>query len=130
MPSVTRAYLNAHPGTVYAIGGPAAAADDAASRVVGADRMSTAGSVASSFFTAPLSVGVASGATFADAMSGGAYLARLGGPILLTYPTSVPTSTSNYLTTVKSGLASSSLFGGTAAISTGVQTTIDQLLGF
>jgi hypothetical protein len=48
----------------------------------------------------------------------------------VTYPTSVPASTSNYLTAVRSGLASSSLFGGTAAISTGVQTTIDQLLGF
>jgi hypothetical protein len=54
----------------------------------------------------------------------------LGGPILLTYPTSVPTPTSNYLTAVRSGLASSSIFGGTTAISTGVQTTIDQLLGF
>ncbi len=97
MPSITRSYLNAHPGTVYAIGGPAAIADGAATRIVGVDRMSTAASVASTFFSAPLSVGVASGATFADAMSGGAYLARLGGPILLTYPTSVPASTSNYL---------------------------------
>jgi len=130
MPSITRSYLNAHIGTVYAVGGPAAAADGAATRIVGADRMSTAASVAATFFTAPLSVGVASGATFADAMSGGAYLARLGGPILLTYPTYVPASTSNYLSAVRSGLASSSLFGGTAAISTGVQTTIDQLLGF
>jgi putative cell wall-binding protein len=130
LPAVTRSYLNAHPGTVYAVGGPAAAADGAASRIVGTDRMSTAASVASSFFTAPVSVGVASGATFADAMSGGAYLARLGGPILLTYPTSVPASTSNYLTAVRSDLASSSLFGGTAAISISVQTTIDELLGF
>ncbi|MDQ1541963.1 MAG: hypothetical protein QOH29_2689, partial [Actinomycetota bacterium] len=63
-------------------------------------------------------------------MSGGAYLARLGGPLLLTYPTSLPASTSNYLSAVRSGLASSSLFGGSAAISTAVQTTIDHLLGF
>jgi putative cell wall-binding protein len=130
MPAVTRSYLNAHIGAVYAVGGPAAAADGGATRIVGADRMSTAATVASTFFTAPLTLGVASGATFADAMSGGAYLARLGGPMLLTYPTSVPTSTSNYLSAVRSGLASSSLFGGSAAISTGVQATIDQLLGF
>jgi putative cell wall-binding protein len=130
MPSVTRSYLNAHAGTVYAIGGPAAAADGSAGRIVGADRISTAASVASTFFTAPTTLGIASGATFADAMSGGAYLARLGGPVLLTYPTSLPASTINYLSAVRSGLASSSLFGGTAAISTGVQTTIDQLLGF
>jgi putative cell wall-binding protein len=130
MPSITRSYLNAHIGTVYAVGGPAATADGGAIRVVGADRISTAAAVASTFFTAPLTVGVASGATFADAMSGGAYLARLGGPVLLTYPTSLPASTSNYLSAVRAGLASSSLFGGSAAISTSVQTTIDQLLGF
>ena len=130
MPSVTRSYLNAHGGTVYAVGGPAAAADSNASRIVGTDRMSTAASVASTFFTAPLTVGVASGATFADAMSGGAYLARVGGPVVLTYPTSLPAATSNYLSAIRSGLASSSLFGGTAAISTGVQTAIDQSLGF
>jgi putative cell wall-binding protein len=130
MPSITRSYLNAHVGTVYAVGGPAAAADGGAIRVVGADRNSTAAVVASTFFPAPLTLGIASGATFADAMSGGAYLARLGGPILLTYPTSLPASTSNYLSAVRSSLASSSLFGGSAAISTGVQTTIDQLLGF
>jgi putative cell wall-binding protein len=130
MPSATRAYLNAHIGAVYAVGGPAATADGGAIRIVGTDRMSTAAAVASTFFATPLTIGVASGATFADAMSGGAYLARLGGPILLTYPTSLPTSTSNYLSAVRSGLASSSLFGGSAAISTSVQTTIDQLLGF
>jgi putative cell wall-binding protein len=130
VPSITRSYLNAHVGAVYAIGGPAAAADGGATRIVGADRMATAAAVASTFFTAPLTVGVASGATFADAMSGGAYLARLGGPILLTYPTSVPTSTSSYLSAVRPGLASSSLFGGSAAISSSVQATIDELLGF
>ena len=68
---------------------------DGAIRLVGADRNSTAVAVASMFFPTPLIVGIASGATFADAMSGGAYLARLGGPILLTYPTSLPASTSN-----------------------------------
>ena len=130
MPSITRSYLNAHVGTVYAVGGPAATADGGAIRVVGADRISTAAAVAATFFPAPLTLGVASGATFADAMSGGAYLARLGGPVLLTYPTSLPVSTSNYLSAVRSGLASSSLFGGSAAISVSVQTTIDQLLGF
>ena len=130
MPPITRSYLNAHVGTVYAVGGPAATADGSASRIVGADRNSTAAAVASTFFPTPLTVGIASGATFADAMSGGAYLARLGGPVLLTYPTSLPASTSNYLSAVRSDLASSSLFGGSAAISTSVQTTIDQLLGF
>jgi putative cell wall-binding protein len=130
MPAVTRAYLNAHVGTVYAVGGPAARADSAATQIVGTDRFSTATTLASTFFTTPLSVGVASGATFADAMSGGAYLARVGGPIVLTYPTAMPGSTSNYLNVVRSSVATSSIFGGTAAISVNVQITIDQLLGF
>jgi putative cell wall-binding protein len=130
MPSNTQTYLNAHVGTVYTVGGPAAIADGGAIRLVGADRMSTAAAVAGAFFPTPLTIGIASGATFADAMSGGAYLARLGGPVLLTYPTSLPASTSNYLSAVRPGLASSSLFGGSAAISNTVQTTIDQLLGF
>jgi len=130
MPSITRSYLNAHVGTVYAVGGPAASADGGAIRIVGADRNATASAVASTFFPTPVTLGVASGATFADAMSGGAYLARLGGPILLTYPTSLPPSTSNYLSAARPSLASSSLFGGSAAISTSVQTTINQLLGF
>ncbi len=130
VPAVTRAYLNAHVGTVYAVGGPAARADGAAIQIVGTDRFSTATTLASTFFSTPSSVGVASGATFADAMSGGAYLARVGGPIVLTYPTAMPGSTSNYLNVVRSSVATSSIFGGTAAISTNVQITIDQLLGF
>jgi putative cell wall-binding protein len=130
MPSLTRAYLDAHAGAVYAVGGPAAAADSAAIRIVGADRNATASVVASTFFPTPLTLGVASSLTFADAVSGGAYLARMGGPILLTYPTTVPSSTSSYLSSVRASLASTSIFGGTAAISSGVQTTISHLLGF
>src|SRR5664279_2907372 len=41
LPAETSAYLSAHPGTVYAIGGPAAAADPAATAIVGADRFDT-----------------------------------------------------------------------------------------
>ena len=50
-------YLKAHPGdTVYAIGGPAAAADPAATAIVGADRYDTAVRVAQTLLTTtPLS---------------------------------------------------------------------------
>ncbi len=51
-PAVT-AYLAAHPGTVYAIGGPAVAADPSATALSGADRYATAAAVASTLFAAP-----------------------------------------------------------------------------
>ena len=98
LPAAVKAYLSAHPGTVYAVGGPAVAADPAATPLQGADRYATAAAVATAIFTAPTSVGVASGVTFPDALSGGAYQAQAGGPILLTAPTALATATGTYLT--------------------------------
>ena len=100
-PAVT-AYLAAHPGTVYAIGGPAVAADPSATALSGADRYATAAMVASTLFTSPANVGVASGTAFPDALSGGAFQAHFGGPIVLTDPHILPTSTSAYLTAADS----------------------------
>ena len=79
------AYLTAHPGTVYAIGGPAALADPSATPLTGADRYATAAAVAG-LFSSPTLVGIASGVTFPDALTGGAYEAHVGGPLLLTDP--------------------------------------------
>src|SRR5471032_2504633 len=105
MPAAVKAYLTAHPGTVYAVGGPAVAADPAATPLQGADRYATAVAVANAIFSAPASVGVASGATFPDALSGGAYQAHAGGPILLTAPTTLPAATGSYLTGAKATIA-------------------------
>ena len=127
-PAVTQ-YLAAHPGTVYAIGGPAVAADPSATALSGADRYATAATVASTLFTAPAHVGVASGTAFPDALSGGAFQAHFGGPIVLTDPHILPTSTSSYLTGAKTTLVTTNIFGGTAALSTTVQTAISTALG-
>src|SRR5207247_11158152 len=78
MPSVTSAYLGAHPGSVFALGGPAAAADPAATAVVGTDRYDTATHVAVRFFSGVAAVGVADGLNFPDALAGGAHIARRG----------------------------------------------------
>jgi putative cell wall-binding protein len=129
LPTETSAYLTAHPGTVYAVGGPAAAADTTATPLVGTDRYATATAVAAQFFTAPTTVGIASGATFADALSGGAYLAHLGGPLVLSDPITVPASTATYLTTNAATLQTASLFGGTSALSADVQTALGVDLG-
>ncbi len=127
-PAVT-AYLAAHPGTVYAIGGPAVAADPSATALSGADRYATAAMVASSLFTSPANVGVASGTAFPDALSGGAFQAHFGGPIVLTDPHILPTSTTAYLTAADRTIVTTNIFGGASALSATVQTEVSTALG-
>ena len=124
-----KAYLTAHPGTVYAVGGPAVAADRAAIPLDGADRYATAAVVATAIFSAPTTVGLASGVTFPDALSGGAYQARAGGPILLAAPTALPSETGTYLNDGKATVATAEIFGGYTALSASVQSAITAALG-
>jgi ell wall binding domain 2 (CWB2) len=121
----TAAYLAAHAGSHYAIGGPAASADPAATAVTGADRYATAVTVASKFFAGgPTVAGFASGVTFPDALSGGASIGAHGGPLLLVPPSgALPSSLSTYLmntTSITTGL----LYGGASAVGTDVQTEV------
>jgi putative cell wall-binding protein len=127
--AAVRAYLTGHPGKVYAIGGPAVTADPAATPLSGADRYGTAAAVAAALFTAPNNVGVASGTQFPDALSGGAFQGHFGGPIVLTDPGVLPAPTSAYLTSADTTIVTTSIFGGTAALSTAVQTSISTALG-
>jgi putative cell wall-binding protein len=127
--AAVRTYLTAHPGTVYAIGGPAVTADPAATPLSGADRYGTAAAVATALFTGPNNVGVASGTQFPDALSGGAFQAHFGGPIVLTDPGVLPVPTSTYLTGVETTDVTTSIFGGTAALSATVQASISTALG-
>jgi len=129
LPASVSAYLSAHPGKVYAIGGPAIIADPPAAALVGADRYATAVAVATQFFTAPTTIGVASGVTFADALAGGGMLAHAGGPLTLSDPNVLSAPTSGYLSANQSTLTTTSLFGGTAALSTFVQTEVGTALG-
>ncbi len=123
------AYLAAHPGTVYAIGGPAVAADPSATALSGADRYATAAAVASMLFTAPANVGVASGTAFPDALSGGAFQAHFGGPLVLTDPHNLPAATGTYLTGADSTIVTTNVFGGDSALSPTVQTAVATALG-
>ena len=112
----TAAYLAAHPGDrVYAVGGPAAAADPAAIAVTGADRYETAVLVAERWFTSPAVIGVARGDVFADALSGGAEMAALGGPLLLTGPAALPDALAAWLA-AKPSVTTIKVYGGPAAI--------------
>jgi putative cell wall-binding protein len=127
--TAVRAYLAAHPGTVYTVGGPAAAAYPAGKALVGKDRYDTAAKVAAAVFSSPSTLGIASGATFADALSGGAFEGIMGGPMLLTDPSALPDSTKNYLGGVSAALSSSTLFGGTSAVTASVQQALNAALG-
>jgi putative cell wall-binding protein len=129
LPAVDRAYLTAHPGTDYAIGGPAVAADPSASALSGSDRYATAAAVATSLFAGPTDVGVASGVVFPDALSGGAFEARSGGPILLSDPSALSPATGVYLTSVKAKVINTTMFGGTSALSATVQASVSTSLG-
>jgi ell wall binding domain 2 (CWB2) len=114
----TTAYLAARPGDKRtAVGGPAAAADPSALALVGQDRDTTSALVAQHFFTDPATVGVATDSGFADALSGGADVARAGGPILLV-PTFPPmeSSTTSYLGSVGATVTALFVYGGDDAI--------------
>jgi putative cell wall-binding protein len=126
----TAAYLALHPSdTRYAVGGPAATADPSAQRLVGADRYATSVIVARQLFAAPSVVTLASGAVFADALSGGPASALAGAPLILVPATGpLPTPVQGYLDTASNSVLSALLFGGTAAVSTPVARMIAQAL--
>ena len=128
MPNETATYLAAHAKTTYAIGGPAAAATPTAHAIVGADRYATAVAVATAFFAAPTTLGIATGTNFPDALAAGALLAHAGAPLLLTDSGSLPTPTLQYLTSVASSATSAHIFGGIAVVSESVRTAVSTAL--
>jgi probable HAF family extracellular repeat protein len=128
MPPATATYLAAHAGPVYAVGGPAATADSAAVPVFGADRYATAAAVASKFFAAPATAGVATGSAFPDALAGAAELGRTDGPLLLATVTTVPQATRAYLADQGATITRVDVFGGAAALDDDVVTQIRSAL--
>jgi putative cell wall-binding protein len=128
LPASVRDYLSAHPGVVYAVGGPAVAADPSAIALMGADRYATA-VAAAALFSGPTELGVASGVTFADALSGGAFQAHVDGPLLLSASAILPSSTTSYLQTVRATVRTSTLFGGPMALAPAVAAAVGVALG-
>jgi hypothetical protein len=95
----TTDYLDALPELfyVYAVGNPAVQAYPIANQVAGMDRYATAVEVARQCFPPPRTDFLATGLNFPDAMSGGALAALVGEPVLLTGPTSVPSSVRTFV---------------------------------
>lgn len=95
-------------------------------RVFGLDRYETASAVGAIWETAG-TVFVATGDKFPDALAAGAAASAYGVPVLLVRPTSVPASTRLLLERL--GPTTIVLAGGTAAISTAVETELRNLTG-
>ncbi|ACU72432.1 PKD domain containing protein [Catenulispora acidiphila DSM 44928] len=118
---------------VAAVGGAAVAAvatlpgsATASTPLAGTDRYDTARLVAQLFATHD-PIGIATGLQFPDALAGGALMASLGGPLILTDPTS---ETAGAAGTAKAVLQFAgttpavNIFGGDAAVSPGVVSVI------
>ena len=145
MPGATTAFLHQWAGTpaganVYPVGG---AANTAAKTLgvnvpagnlkldglVGATRYETAALVAHQFFGAtgtPHMYAVATGTNWADALSGGAAMGTLDGPLLLTQPTSLAPATRGFLNAEEAGgsIEVGVVLGGTAAVSNAVLNSL------
>lgn len=132
--AATAAWLLANPGvTQYAIGGPSATAHPAAQAIVGSTRYETATLTAEEFFDDPIQVGVARGDLFPDALGGGAHIARRGGPLLLSDPTTLTPAgqvafTRDYLVANAASIEAAHLYGGEVALSATVAVQVSDAI--
>jgi hypothetical protein len=126
----TAAYLTAHSGgTHYALGGPAAAADPAATALVGDDRYWTAVNVAIQFFDGASIVGAATGLNFPDALAAGPDLASKHAPLILVPAKgALPDGVTTHLLFESPTLTSGLVFGGTASLGDDVAGELGTLI--
>ncbi|NAZ86052.1 cell wall-binding repeat-containing protein [Kineococcus indalonis] len=126
--------------TRIAVGGPAAIAVEQQggwARFAGRNRYDTSAAVArlftsSAFFTdATTVVGVATGADWADALSGSALMAFAGGPVLLTARDALPVETTQALQELQrdaraqgAEVTRALVFGGTGVVVAGVDAQV------
>ena len=109
---------------VAAVGGQAVAAANGqhlagVTKFAGIDRYDTAAQVAGQFHGEHIA-GVATGLSFADALTGAAMLAQAGGPLVLTNVNSLPSYSANALHGINASLGGAGLieiFGGPVAVS-------------
>ena len=100
---------------VTAIGDAAKQAMPSATAITGADGTDLSVKVANAFFKAPTAVGIATTQDFADALTGGAHIARKQGPLLLV-PASTPVAVSEWVK-ANAALKEVVVYGGERRIS-------------
>lgn len=128
---------------VAAIGNPAIQAVQAAApsfkgnilMAGGSTRYDTACSAAEIWLdsaspSTPAAVGIATGENFPDALGGGAAIAQIPGPLMLTPPGGLPSCVVNDLTAVRSGLRWVEIYGGTGAVPAPIATQLHGIVGF
>lgn len=131
MPAATKTYLHRF-GTDFgptsnilltAVGGQALKAIDSSKQgywrlpLVGNDRYQTSFKVANTFFPYMDVAGVATGKVWPDALSGGAAMGSMGGPLLLVNPaTGLSAQDAQLLDANRGELWAGWVFGGTAAV--------------
>jgi putative cell wall-binding protein len=135
LPEVLSEIQRLHAQRVYILGGTGAISDNVQNsliqnnltvhRIAGLDRYETAANIALSAVTASPQAFIASGNSFADALSVSSYAAAHSIPLLLTDTNSVPTSTLQALQ--KLGVHSITLIGGEGVISPSVQSQLQNL---
>ena len=100
------------------------------SRYGGANRFETAALLNSAMFTgpsAPITIGVASGVNFPDALTGGAHSGRLNRPLVLVQQNNIPDESMDYVMANAGTIVGGSIYGGTAAISDLVRSVMEAL---
>ena len=118
-----------NPASIVVLGGTSAISPEVESvlhdyapsvvRVAGDDRFATAAETSRRTFSPGVPVVfVATGTNFPDALSGGPMGGDLGGPVLITRPDTLPTTTADELTRLAPGKVV--VLGGTAAVSDAV----------
>ncbi|HWU47834.1 MAG TPA: cell wall-binding repeat-containing protein [Humibacter sp.] len=143
LPSSVRIELSAlKPTTVYVAGGSGAISDAVFSaikaavpgasvaRVAGADRYATARALVSLGFPHGAQVGYfATGANFPDALSASAAAAAHGDPLILVNGSKSSLDTATSALIQKLGMAQAKIAGGTAVVSSGIQSFLTTRFG-
>ncbi len=126
----TAAYLAAHPSVQrWAVGGQAVAADPGAIPVAGANRWAT-NAAADALVASPPAVGVASGLSAPDALTGGAAIGSSGGPLILVDPlaSALPSATLAWLDSVRGVVAGVDVYGGSLSVPAVLVTAVTAAL--
>ncbi len=111
----------------WAIGSPAARAVPTATDLAGVTPAETSVVVADVLFDQPTVVGIATTSAFPDALAGGPLTAVLDAPLLLTDGQTLESPVADYLAQ-RPRISTAHLFGGTGALSAGLEDMVRDLL--